>query len=147
MDNILDLLVSIQSMEEAKEIDVAPMELMTQFLIFISKGNMVHALELASEILVYEPNNSMIMEYEKSLKALTRQLEGNENHRIINQFFFRSMFTSRLSTKIAILPDDSSESEEFLSESSVGDSGYEESYSSFESESEDCDSVDQADSK
>lgn len=80
MDNLLELLVGFEGIEESKEMDVAPIELMTQFLIFISEGNMVHALELASEILVYEPNNLMIIEYKKSLVVFIRQLEGNTDH-------------------------------------------------------------------
>ena len=80
MDNLLELLVGFEGIEESKEMDVAPIELMTQFLIFISEGNMVHALELASEILVYEPNNLMVIEYEKSLVVFIRQLEGNTDH-------------------------------------------------------------------
>lgn len=76
MDNLLEFLVDFGGIEESKEMSVAPIELMTQFLIFISEGNMVHALELASEILVYEPNNLMIIEYKKSLILFIRQLEG-----------------------------------------------------------------------
>ena len=67
--------------------NVAPIELMTQFLIFISEGNMVHALQLASEILIHEPNNLMILEYKESLTVLIRQLEGSEIHYIINHHF------------------------------------------------------------
>ena len=77
MDTNLDHETAINGTEESLEADVAPIELITQFLISISEGNMVQALQLASEILVYEPNNFMILEYRKSLVVLIQQTEGN----------------------------------------------------------------------
>lgn len=93
MDNLFELLVDFGGIEESKEMGVAPIELMTQFLIFISEGNMVHALELATEILVYEPNNLMIIEYKKSLTVFIRQLEGNTDTipNSINPYHDRSL--------------------------------------------------------
>lgn len=77
METNLDHLAAINDTEELLEADVAPIELITKFLITISEENMVQALQLASEILVYEPNNLMILEYRKALAALIQQTEGN----------------------------------------------------------------------
>lgn len=87
MDTNLDHLTEVNGTEESLESVVAPIELITQFLISISEENMVQALQLASEILVYEPNNLMILEYKKSLVLLIQQTEGNWFDEIIGLFY------------------------------------------------------------
>jgi hypothetical protein len=146
MDNNLNL-TAINGTEESLEAVVAPIELITQFLISISEENMVQALQLASEILLYEPNNLMILEYRKSLVLLIQQKEGKWYDEIFGLFYSQCLSHTKSSTKIANSSDDSSESEELSSECSGGDSADEESYCDSESESEDCELIDRSDMK
>ena len=76
MDDLLDLFGDRKSTTETKSEQVAPVELMSQFLILISERRMEEALALTNEILVYEPNNPMILEYKRSLAVYIQQAEG-----------------------------------------------------------------------
>ena len=87
METNLDNLTTINDTEESLEAVVAPIELITKFLISISEEKMVQALQLASEILEYEPNNLMILEYRKSLVILIQQTEGNWFDKVIGEFY------------------------------------------------------------
>ena len=56
---------------------VAPVEIMSEFLVLVSENKMEEALEFTDRILEYEPNNKMILDYKKALKALViQQREG-----------------------------------------------------------------------
>ena len=83
----MDNLTTINDTEESLEAVVAPIELITKFLISISEEKMVQALQLASEILEYEPNNLIILEYRKSLVILIQQTEGNWFDKVTGQFY------------------------------------------------------------
>lgn len=50
---------------------------MSQFLLLITENKMRQALELSSEILKYEPNNRMILDYQSTLRDYIDQ-EGAE---------------------------------------------------------------------
>jgi hypothetical protein len=147
MDTNLDHLTAINGTEESLVSVVSPIELITQFLISISEENMVQALQLASEILVYEPDNLMILEYRKSLALLIQETEGDWFDETIGLFYSQCQSHTKSSTEIANSSDDSSESEELSSECSGGDSADEESHCECESESEDCELVDRSDMK
>jgi hypothetical protein len=81
-DDLLDLFGDRKAAKESKSAEVAPVELMAQFLLFISERKMVEALSLTTEILSYEPNNSMILEYKRSLTIFIEQAEKEENSTI-----------------------------------------------------------------
>lgn len=80
MDDLLDLFGDRKRATETKCDQVAPVELMSQFLILISERKMEEALALTNEILVYEPNNQMILEYKRSLAVYIQQAEGTITH-------------------------------------------------------------------
>ena len=79
MDDLLDLFGDRKKVAEEKSNDQAPVELMTQFLVLISERNMAEALSLTSEILEYEPDNAMILEYKRSLTIYIQQAKGKHN--------------------------------------------------------------------
>ena len=45
----------------------APIEMMADFLLFISKNQLREALELSDQILAFEPSNKLILEYRAAL--------------------------------------------------------------------------------
>lgn len=79
MDDLLDLFGDRKASQEKKSAEVAPVELMAQFLLYVSERKMVEALSLTTEILSYEPNNSLILEYKRSLTIFIEQAEEEED--------------------------------------------------------------------
>lgn len=51
----------------------APIELVTDFLLHVSSGEMKEALQLSERILEFEPNNKMILDYVKTLRQFIDQ--------------------------------------------------------------------------
>lgn len=76
MDDLLDLFGDRKDFSKKNTDKNAPVELMTQFLVLISERKMQEALALTSEILEYEPNNDMIIEYRRSLTIYIEQERG-----------------------------------------------------------------------
>ena len=64
---------------------VAPVEIMSEFLVLVSENKMEQALEFTDRILEYEPNNKLIQDYKKALKALViQQREGSLLSRMLD---------------------------------------------------------------
>mmetsp|Transcript_34691 Transcript_34691/g.33037 ORF Transcript_34691/g.33037 Transcript_34691/m.33037 type:complete len:116 (-) Transcript_34691:74-421(-) len=73
MDDLMDLFGDREKKVTKENVVTAPVELMSQFLVLISERKMKEALGMTNEILDYEPNNVMILEYRRSLTVYIDQ--------------------------------------------------------------------------
>jgi len=65
--------------KEAAFLSVAPIELMSEFLLLVTSGRMSEALKACDDILTLEPSNKMILDYRVALQSYVDQgLESEE---------------------------------------------------------------------
>ncbi len=71
----MDILLGISKPSKVlvKDEQTAPIELMSEFLVLISEQRLEAAFELTKAILQYEPNNSMIKDYQQTIQLYMSQ--------------------------------------------------------------------------
>ena len=69
----MDLLDLLGGRHDPLQKKTAPVEIMSEFLIMVSENRIEEALVFTEQILEYEPDNKLILEYKKALQALVQQ--------------------------------------------------------------------------